>query len=173
MMIFLLSLMIQFQPQNTDLLREARKLFFEFEENERIPEALFKLLSAEEASKSPVLTAYKGVARASSADAAFNPATKLSRFNEGKNLIEKALNLNPKDAEIRLLRLSVQVGAPIFLNYRSNIEEDRSLIIESLSKNPELFNDKEFSKKVLIFLQDRTKPSEKQMTILKELLQRV
>lgn len=172
MLIFLLSLIIQFQPQNTDLLREARKLFFEFEENKSTPEALYKLLSAEETSKSPVLTAYKGVARASSADAAFNPATKLSRFNEGKNLIEKALNLNPEDSEIRLLRLSVQVGAPIFLNYKSNIEEDRNLIIESLSKNPELFNDKVFSKKVLIFLQERTKPSEKQMIILKELLQR-
>jgi hypothetical protein len=173
MMIFLLSFIMLFQPQNTDLLREARKLFFEFEENKNAPVALYKFLSAEDTSKSPVLTAYKGVARASSADAAFNPATKLSRFNEGKNLIEKALNLNPKDAEIRLLRLSVQIGAPIFLNYRSNIEEDRSLIIESLSKNPELFNDKDFSKKVLIFLHDRTKPSEKQMTILKELLQRV
>ncbi|MDP2235777.1 MAG: hypothetical protein Q8J88_05015 [Bacteroidales bacterium] len=130
------------------------------------------MLAAEEIMKSPVLTAYKGVARASSADAAFNPATKLSRFNEGKNLIEKALKLNPTDPEIRLLRLSVQVGAPIFLNYRANIEEDRNLVIESLSKNRDLFNDKVFTKKVLIFLQDRTKPSDKQMIILKELLQR-
>jgi len=171
MLVFLLSFLMYFQSHNSDLLRDARTLFFEFEENKSAPENLFKLLAAEEISKSPVLTAYKGVARASSADAAFNPATKLSRFNEGKNLIEKALKSNPTDPEIRLLRLSVQVGAPIFLNYRANIEEDRNLVIESLSKNRDLFNDKVFTKKVLIFLQDRTKPSDKQMIILKEILQ--
>jgi organic radical activating enzyme len=170
MLVILISLLMLINPQKIELLSEARKMFFEFETNKNAPEQLFKMLSEEDLSKNPKLLAYKGVSRASSADAAFNPATKLSRFNEGKKMIEESIKLSSGDAELRFLRLSVQKGAPVFLNYRSNIEEDRSYIIESLSSNIDLFKDKAFTKKVLIFLHDRSNPNEKQLVILKNLM---
>ena len=59
---------------------------------------------------------------------AYNPFTKLERFNKGKDMLESVISLNKNNTEYRFLRLMVQENAPSILGYDSNIKQDSQLI---------------------------------------------
>jgi hypothetical protein len=84
--------------------------------------------------KNPVMLAYRGAASAASAGSVSGVNKKLQYFNNGKAELEQAVELAPLDLEIRFLRLATQLNAPSFLGYHGNIEEDKKLIISSLTK---------------------------------------
>lgn len=58
----------------------------------------------------------------------FSPISKLNTFNKGKKNLEQAIKKEPKNVELRFIRLSVQKNAPSFLGYYSNIKEDMQFI---------------------------------------------
>lgn len=72
--------------------------------------------------------AYLGGVQTIWAKHVFNPISKINTFNEGKRNIERAVSLEPENAEIRFVRLSVQKNAPGFLGYSSHISEDIAFI---------------------------------------------
>lgn len=76
----------------------------------------------------PVYMAYLGAFQAIWAKHVFNPIEKLETFRKGKKNIESAIEASSPNVEIRALRLSIQVNAPKFLGYSSNIEEDIEFI---------------------------------------------
>jgi hypothetical protein len=80
----------------------------------------------------PLTRAYQGGALARIAGFGYNPYAKFTRFSEGKDLLEAAIQKAPSNAEIRFIRLSIQLNAPAFLNYNSNINEDTQVIIKAL-----------------------------------------
>ncbi len=59
----------------------------------------------------------------------FSPFKKMSYFNEGKNNLDGAVKNDPKNTEIRLMRLITQEKAPRFLGYTKNLAEDRKMIV--------------------------------------------
>lgn len=78
--------------------------------------------------ESSVHLAYLGGFQTLWANHVVNPFSKLNTFNEGKGNIENAVSADPKNAEIRFIRLSVQKNCPSFLGYRDKIEEDKNII---------------------------------------------
>ena len=68
--------------------------------------------------------AYLGMCESMMASHVSWPGTKLDYFNEGKKKIESACLKNFWNAEIRYIRLMVQLNAPSFLGYNSNVETD-------------------------------------------------
>jgi hypothetical protein len=83
-------------------------------------------------SRTATAKAYQGLLRSTSASFAAWPGEKLKRFNEGKLLIEQAVNESAGQAEVRLIRLMVQCNCPSFLGYSSHINEDINQISKSL-----------------------------------------
>lgn len=79
-----------------------------------------------------VFLAYLGAFQTIWAKHTANPVSKIKTFNEGKNNIEKAVKKQPKNFEIRFLRLSVQKNAPVFLGYSDDIDEDESFLKDNL-----------------------------------------
>jgi hypothetical protein len=77
--------------------------------------------------------AYLGAFQAIWANHTYNPVSKLSSFNKGKNNIEKAVKADPVNVEIRILRLSVQRQCPGFLGYNSNIKDDTVFLNEHIN----------------------------------------
>ena len=61
-------------------------------------------------------------------------AKKIEVFKSGHKLLEKSINENPKNAEFRFLRLTIQENAPKILKYNDNIDEDKIIIIEKFKK---------------------------------------
>ncbi|MBQ19410.1 MAG: hypothetical protein CMD31_01520 [Flavobacteriales bacterium] len=87
----------------------------------------------------PVSNAYKGAYTMMKAKYVSSPFKKYAYFNQGKALIEKAIEQAPNNLEIRYLRAMLQVNLPKFLNYYENLNEDidfvlKNLMIEQISK---------------------------------------
>lgn len=56
-------------------------------------------------------------------------------IDEGTELIEKAVQTNPNNPEIRLIRLTIQENLPKLLNYSSSIEEDKKIVLKALENS--------------------------------------
>lgn len=79
--------------------------------------------------------AYKGAASAMSAGITDGVSNKLSLFNTGKKQLENAVTMDANNAEIRFIRLSVQLETPFFLGYRSAIDSDLQIVIKAIEQN--------------------------------------
>lgn len=105
------------------------------------------------AGNEPLKMAYLGTADSMLAAYAFNPFSKFNMFKRGTEMIERAISLAPENAEIRVLRLGIQLNAPGFLMYNSDKHEDIEVIIEALT-NKAFEDDKNYQAKVITYLQD-------------------
>lgn len=79
------------------------------------------------------LAGYKGMSSMINANYSFNPYNKLSFFIKGKDLLEEAIKVDPKNVELRFLRFCVQTNAPFFLGYSGKIEEDKAMLLANFS----------------------------------------
>jgi len=95
--------------------------------------------------------AYKGVAIAMYAEMVDGPYDKLSYFNRGKDLLEKAIQKAPQNAELRFLRFSVQDNVPWIVGYSDQLEEDAAFIMNTLRSKKVNAQD-DFWKKAILFL---------------------
>ncbi len=77
---------------------------------------------------SAIQQAYLGAFQTIWAKHVINPFSKLKTFNKGKRNIDEAVKTDPNNAEIRFVRLSVQVNCPSFLGYSSKINEDKKMV---------------------------------------------
>lgn len=80
------------------------------------------------------MLAYKGASIALKAKFASDRKTKKDFFIKGVEILERALKADANNAEIRLIRLSIQENTPKILNYRANIQEDKKLILTTFDK---------------------------------------
>lgn len=85
---------------------------------------------------SGTLLAYKGAAITLKSKFASGLKQKKELFVEGATLVENAVKNEPHNAEIRLVRLSIQENTPKLLKYKGNIEEDKKMIVASFDKLP-------------------------------------
>ena len=72
---------------------------------------------------------YRGMLKTCFARFCFLPTQKLKWFMDGRNDIEEAIKQFPSSAEIHFIRLLVQQNCPSFLFYKTNIEEDKSILL--------------------------------------------
>ncbi len=79
-----------------------------------------------------------------------NPFKKLSYFNEGKEKMEKAVELNPNDIETRFLRLVIQHQVPSFLSYNEHKKRDKEFIVKHFSQ----LTDSDLKGRILLFLKE-------------------
>ena len=81
-----------------------------------------------------ILVAYKGAVSALTAKYTKDNTERKELFKKGVLLLEFAVSQKPENIEIRCLRLSIQENSPKFLKYRSNIEEDKTFILNHYEK---------------------------------------
>ena len=63
-----------------------------------------------------------------------NPFKKMGYFRDGKKMLELQIKSDPKNAELRFIRLSIQYHSPDFLGYKQNIQEDKDFLVANLFK---------------------------------------
>lgn len=110
-------------------LPELRNLLRSAENSEKSAKMLIK--KSEDAytkTKAPIYGAFLATGQFLMAKHVFSPFKKISYFNEGKKNLEEAISDDPKNVEIRLMRLITQEKAPKMLGYTKNITEDRRII---------------------------------------------
>lgn len=82
----------------------------------------------------PVSNAYKGAYTMMKAKYVSSPFKKYAYFNEGKALIENAIEQAPNNVEIRYLRATLQANLPKFLNYYENLNDDIDFVLTNLKR---------------------------------------
>lgn len=115
-------------------LEKVKTLFEHSARSSHAAEQLLKLLSPIDSSSAAILICYKGAAEMMQAKYGYNPINKLRRFKKGKKLIEDAVRKEPENIEIRFLRFAIQTNLPPFLNYRSDIEKDKTHLLANLKE---------------------------------------
>ncbi|MFB2120398.1 hypothetical protein [Parapedobacter sp. 2B3] len=112
--------------------RDALRLLYrDATKSEAQAQAFYAPLATVTKSDDPVLVAYKGaglmlLARYEKLTA------RGAKVKEAVPWIEQAVADEPNNAEIRLIRLSVQEHLPKFLKYNDNIEADRQFVEQAL-----------------------------------------
>ena len=141
-------------------IQTIRKMFTEAVEKKEKAEHLISVLSSKP--KTPLINGYLGAVNMVMAKHAINPFSKLSFFNTGKGYLDSSIKQNNSDPELRLLRYTIQVSAPSFLSYNSEISADRAFLMNSL--NSEKIEDKQLQLAIANFLKlQKCTPTEKKM----------
>lgn len=84
-----------------------------------------------------LLRAYHGTALAMQADLEKGIMNKYNRFVEGRDILEEAIQTNPRDAELRYLRFAIQINIPKILGY-NNLEEDKNYLLQNIDSIAEI-----------------------------------
>ncbi len=82
--------------------------------------------------KGAIYKGYHGAALALKASYSWNPISKMSYFNKGRKIIDEAIQAEPNNIELRMIRSSIQTNVPKILGYHKNIEEDRDFILNNV-----------------------------------------
>ena len=116
-------------------LPQVREEYYAASKTKQSAEAFYNSLSKYNRDNKTLL-AYKGAATALKSK--YTPDKKLKKelFTDGVKMVENAVKSEPNNAEIRLVRLSIQENTPKFLKYKGNIEEDKKIIVATFEKQP-------------------------------------
>ncbi len=93
---------------------------------------LVKELETIKKTDAAVLVAYKAASLTLLAKNSKGVKSKKAYFKEGVTLLEFIISENPKNIELRFIRLTIQEKTPKFLKYKANISEDKSFIYNQL-----------------------------------------
>lgn len=111
---------------------EIRNLFSKASLDREANNELYSLTNSYNLNTFPVYYAYNAAAEMILANHVSWPGTKLEHFNTGRQRLETAVAKFPENVEIRYIRYCVQQGCPFFLNYTSNLEEDKKFVIKNI-----------------------------------------
>lgn len=112
-------------------LANIRLLYKDATKSKEQAEAFYDPLKEVTKADKPVLVAYKGAGLMLLARYE-KLANRASSVKEAVQWIEQAVGDDPENAEIRLIRLSVQEHLPRFLKYHQHIEDDREFVQQAL-----------------------------------------
>lgn len=119
----------------TQNLKEYRTLIQLGKDSEKSSIQLIeKSTSAYNSTKEPIFLGFIAVGDFFMAKHAFNPIKKISYFSHGKKMLESAVERDPTNLEIRLMRLIAQENIPRILGYHQHIEEDRNFVYRNYKK---------------------------------------
>ena len=113
---------------------KLRDLFSKASTDEVANAELFSLTNSYSLHTYPVYYAYNAAAEMTLANHVSWPGTKFDHFNAGRERLEAAVTKFPKNVEIRYIRYCVQQGCPFFLDYASNLEEDKKFILANMNQ---------------------------------------
>ncbi len=129
-------------------LADARKAFDAAIVHEESGQLFLLNVSKDKTAMQPIIMGYAGAIRAILSKYYFNPWVKLNTFNEGKDLLEMAIQKDTQNTELFFLRFMIQTNAPQFLGYNQHIAKDKHRLISSL---PQL-KDKTLQSKIVQYL---------------------
>lgn len=114
-------------------LNASKDIRADFHQPHKLTEAeLEAIIDNNSYANSAVTLAYKGMCETMLAQFAFLPTTKYSYWVAGKEKIEKAVQLAPNNAEVRYVRLLIQLNCPSFLSYDDAVDQDLTLFTSKI-----------------------------------------
>ena len=127
-------IILSFLPilQQEPSMEQVREYYDQAPRSREATENLISLVE-DHVDTSAVLLAYQASATMMMANHVGSPFKKISYFREGKRMLERAVERNPSNVEVRFLRFAAQSEIPGFLGYKDDLEEDKQLILTSVA----------------------------------------
>lgn len=82
----------------------------------------------------PTTSAYKAAAKVLEAKVTTEKNKRKSFVKSGATSLESIIKSNPNNAELRVIRMSVQENIPKIVGYNKNLKEDKTFLINNYSK---------------------------------------
>ncbi|WP_166334204.1 hypothetical protein [Sphingobacterium chungjuense] len=117
--------------QKADL-NGARKNFNQGVKNKDLCEKYHEHL--QETARTPVEKGYEAAFHMFMAKHTANPIKKMSYFKNAKSMLEDLIEANPQEVELRFIRLCIQYYSPKYLGYHSEVENDKTFVMNNLHK---------------------------------------
>ena len=114
-------------------INEIRLAFKDASKNEENAKAFYDLVKSKEYSEEVLYTAYDGASEVILSKYIDGSMEKLKYFKQGAKKIDKAVDQDKTNIEVRFVRLVIQVNTPEFLNYNKNIDEDKAYLLNHYS----------------------------------------
>lgn len=114
-------------------IEDVRVLFHKAESSQKVCVELIELLEPYNEKNNALFLGYRAIATMLMAKHLINPLSKLSYFKKGKLMLEKAIEFDQKNVELRFLRYTIQTNVPSFLNYNEDKERDKLFLLQSLN----------------------------------------
>ena len=135
LLIILIGFIMPLQSSAADtFLEQIRNLYVLAAEQEKSCEELIKNLEPYNENNHPLYAGYKAAATMLMAKYVFSPFSKLNNFKKGKTLLEKAIDKDQKNIELRFIRYAIQLNVPSFLNYKNAINTDKVFLMGSYTQ---------------------------------------
>ena len=115
-------------------MNEVRTLYKEAVTSEKSCKELVEISSGFNEKNNPLMLGYKGSGTMLMAKHVMNPFSKMSYFKKGKQMLEKASEVDKNNIELRFLRFTAQTNMPSFLGYNNSIDYDKKFILNSFSQ---------------------------------------
>ncbi len=163
--LFLLLIGYNVFSQNMDFRKELFYNSFDLEASKKYFNKL-----AEQDYTTATITGYTGAACALIAKHAWNPVEKIKNLNNSKRLLEKAIQSDSNNIELRFLRYYIEKNIPSYLGYSKNIQEDRSAIIHLIPLINPTTLDPGIAQYIYEYLSDTKEFSNEELVALKKKL---
>ncbi|RZL32399.1 MAG: hypothetical protein EOO96_14165 [Pedobacter sp.] len=118
--------------------------------------------------KTALVTAYTGTLEALRAKHTWNPYNKIKYVKVSMRTMQKAIDLDKENMEIRFMRFSIQHFTPSFLGFSKDLVVDRKEIVKHYQNNNFGIADKELIKNVAKFMIESKRCTDQELKILKK-----
>ncbi|RZK21043.1 MAG: hypothetical protein EOO86_02555 [Pedobacter sp.] len=138
-------------------------------ESSRLTDSLYKKLS-KLPNKTPLITAYTGTLEALKAKHSWNPYNKIKYVKVSLKTIQRAIDSDKENMEIRFMRFSIEHYTPGFLGFSKDLDLDRKEIIKHYQNQNFGIADNILIKNVAKFMIDSKRCTTEEIKILKKFI---
>jgi len=138
-------------------------------ENAKLTDSLFTSLS-KLPNKTALVTGYIGTLEALKAKHSWNPYNKIKYLGRSLKTMQKAIDMDKENMEIRFMRFSIEFFTPSFLGFSKDLAQDKKEIIKHYQNGNFGLADAELVKNVAKFMIDSKKCNAAEVKILKKYL---
>ena len=131
-----------------ELLANVRLNIGEVFKTDTVCMKMYETFEKTDISGSNLLLGYKGAVEMGVGRHHPNVFKKMGFFNDGKKKLEQSIENDPKNLELRFLRLTIQTNLPSFLGYGDKKEIDKAFVLAELEKA----HSEDFKKRVRGFI---------------------
>ncbi|MEQ9425654.1 MAG: hypothetical protein RJQ09_14610 [Cyclobacteriaceae bacterium] len=136
---------------------------------EKIPEFLSIVKGIK--NPTPIEMAYQAAAEALKAQEEWNPVEKLLYLKKFNKMMQKAVDLDASEIEIRFLRFGIEYNIPGILGFSKNMPSDKQMIIDSVARIEKFEVDQNFTRYILTLLSDSGLCSEEEINLVRSKIQ--
>ncbi|WP_231464381.1 MULTISPECIES: hypothetical protein [unclassified Pedobacter] len=136
-------------------------------DNTSLTDSLLKRLNAL-SNKNALLTGYTATLEALKAKHAWNPYNKIKFVKRSLSTMQKAINMDKENMEIRFMRFSIEHFTPGFLGFSKDLDEDRKEIVKHYQNNNFGLADDQLIKNVAKFMIESKRCTAAEIKIFKK-----